>query len=685
MSALLEVEGLSITLPLAQGELNAVSDVSFTLNKGETLGIVGESGSGKSLSSLAVMGLLPKAAKVNATTLKFDGQNLLDMDEKSRAKLRGNRIAMIFQEPMTSLNPVYTIGRQMTEVLMLHKQVSLAEAKKRAIYLLGRVGITSAEHRLNQYPHELSGGLRQRVMIAMALMCEPDLIIADEPTTALDVTVQAQILLLLRELQQEFKMAMIFIAHDMGVVARVSDRVSVMYAGQIIETGGADALFRKPVHPYTQGLMESIPVPGQVQPGQPLGSIPGIVPSLTKKIDGCHFAGRCSHKIAACESGDIPLVSLSNTRGYRCILSQQEALLPKGTSSADLIEISGSTSAEYGSDIDYGSEPVLSVVEAECEFKVKQGMFSSPKPLRAVNNISLDLRKGEVLALVGESGCGKSTLAKIMLGLQQPTSGDIKINGKSLKHVELEELSRKIQPIFQDPYSSLNPRKTIGEIIRRPLVIHGIGNADEQKAMVDEMMEKVGLPKRFYHNYPNQLSGGQRQRVAVARALITKPEIVICDEPTSALDVSVQAQILNLLLELREEMGLTYLLITHDMAVVEHIATRVAIMYLGQIVEISDTKTLFENAKHPYSRVLLDSVLTPEAGMGVPDCHLVGSSYPNPINPPPGCKFHPRCEKAMDICKTQEPWVLKAGNQLVSCHLYDQNDSEAIIVRTGSD
>ncbi|WP_298719645.1 ABC transporter ATP-binding protein [uncultured Oceanisphaera sp.] len=683
MSALLEVDGLSITLPLAQGELNAVSDVSFTLNKGETLGIVGESGSGKSLSSLAVMGLLSKSAKVNAKSLRFDGQDLLDMDEKSRAKLRGNRIAMIFQEPMTSLNPVYSIGRQMTEVLMLHKKVSMAEARKRAIYLLGRVGITSAEHRLKQYPHELSGGLRQRVMIAMALMCEPDLIIADEPTTALDVTVQAQILLLLQELQQEFKMAIIFIAHDMGVVARVSDRVSVMYAGQIIETGKASEMFRNPVHPYTKGLMESIPVPGQIEPGQHLGSIPGMVPSLTTKILGCHFAGRCRYKKNACEAGDIPFVALSESRGYRCILPPEETQLLMGMPRGEQETGTGSGDLAYGEDIDHQSQPILSVVEAECEFRVKQAFFSPATPLRAVGNVSLDLRKGEVLALVGESGCGKSTLAKIMLGLQKPTAGDIRINGQSLKDVDLKELSRRVQPIFQDPYSSLNPRKTIGEIIRRPLVIHGIGDAEEQKTMVDDVMEKVGLPKRFYHNYPNQLSGGQRQRVAVARALITKPDIVICDEPTSALDVSVQAQILNLLLDLREEMGLTYLLITHDMAVVEHIATRVAIMYLGQIVEISDTKSLFKDAKHPYSRVLLDSVLTPEAELGVPGCHLVGSSYPNPINPPSGCKFHPRCEKAMGICKSQAPIEVRTGNQLVSCHLYAQTDPTSIIAKTG--
>ena len=667
MSALLDVQDLSVTLKLAEGEMTAVRDVSFTVNRGETLGIVGESGSGKSVSSMAIMGLLPKGTRTEATTLRFAGTDLLTASQDQMADLRGNKIAMIFQEPMTSLNPVYTIGRQMTELMQLHKGVSGSAARKRAVKLLEKVGITAAESRLSQYPHQLSGGLRQRVMIAMMLMNDPELIIADEPTTALDVTIQAQILNLLKDLQEELNIGLIIISHDMGVVARVSDKIAVMYAGQVIETGAVADVLRAPIHPYTQGLLESIPVPGQIDPGGELGSIPGLVPSLKTNFKGCRFANRCTRVHGACQNGAVALQNASHSQSYRCVLPLSE--LRDGTSS---LAVRKSGNDNYGSRIDMGAAPLLSAKAAECTFTIKQGMFSGAKPLRAVDNISLDLRKGEVVAVVGESGCGKSTLARMLLGLQDPTAGKITLGGKDIATLSNMEKSRKLQSIFQDPYSSLNPRRTIGEIIRRPLKLHGDGSLDEQRSKVAAIMERVGLPRNFYHNYPNQLSGGQRQRVAIARALILNPEIVICDEPTSALDVSVQAQILNLLLELRAEMGLTYLLITHDMAVVEHIATRVVVMYLGRVVEVADTRTLFADPKHPYTRALLKSVLTPEPGAGVPNVDL-GTAYPNPINPPSGCTFHPRCEFASDICKAKAPLLedLSLTHQS-ACHLLEK-------------
>lgn len=667
MSALLEVQDLSVTLKLAEGEMTAVRDVSFSVNRGETLGIVGESGSGKSVSSMAIMGLLPKGTRTEATTLRFGDTDLLAASEDQMANLRGNKIAMIFQEPMTSLNPVYTIGRQMTELMQLHKGVSGGEARKRAVELLEKVGITAAESRLSQYPHQLSGGLRQRVMIAMMLMNDPELIIADEPTTALDVTIQAQILNLLKDLQKELNIGLIIISHDMGVVARVSDKIAVMYAGQVIETGAVAEVLSAPVHPYTQGLLESIPVPGQIEPGGELGSIPGLVPSLKTNFSGCRFANRCTRAHEACQQGAVALQSASDSQAYRCVLPLAD--LRDGTSS--LAERKTGDDS-YGSGIDMGSKPLLSAKAAVCTFKVKQGMFSAAKPLRAVDNISLDLRKGEVVAVVGESGCGKSTLARMLLGLQDPTAGKITLEGKDIAQLSNMEKSRKLQSIFQDPYSSLNPRRTIGEIIRRPLKLHGVGSLAEQQGKVEAIMERVGLPRNFYHNYPNQFSGGQRQRVAIARALILNPEIVVCDEPTSALDVSVQAQILNLLLELRAELGLTYLLITHDMAVVEHIATRVVVMYLGRVVEVSDTRTLFADPKHPYTRALLKSVLTPEPDARVPNVDL-GTAYPNPINPPSGCTFHPRCEFASDICKAKVP-LLEALSPTheSACHMLEK-------------
>ena len=665
MKPLLEVEDLSVTLKLAEGDLTAVSEISLSVAKGETLGIVGESGSGKSISSLAVMDLLPKGTVRKAKTMRFGDLDLLSATPAQMADLRGNKIAMIFQEPMTSLNPVYTIGRQMTELMMLHKGVSKSLATDRAVELLEKVGITAARSRLSQYPHQLSGGLRQRVMIAMMLMCEPELIIADEPTTALDVTIQAQILNLLRNLQREMNMAMIIITHDLGVVARVSDKVSVMYAGQIVETGTVEQVFNQPVHPYTRGLLESIPVSGEIHPGEKLGSIPGLVPSLKTNFKGCRFANRCSKAFDACNNTLVELEELSPGLKSRCLLSEVDAR------EATEKEAKVRSDHVYGSRIDMTTSPVLSADNAECVFQIKPNMFSSSKPLRAVDNISIDLRRGEVVAVVGESGCGKSTLARMLLGLQVPTSGTISLDGKNISELSNVERSKRVQSIFQDPYSSLNPRRTIGEVIRRPLQLHGSGTAAEQKKQVEAIMERVGIPRRLYHNYPNQLSGGQRQRVAIARALILKPDIVVCDEPTSALDVSVQAQILNLLLELRSELRLTYLLITHDMAVVEHIATRVVVMYLGRVVEIADAKTLFENPRHPYTKALLSSVLTPEPDAEVPDIQL-GTAYPNPIDPPSGCTFHPRCPLATDMCKTTAPTLRNMGDgTTTACHLVE--------------
>jgi peptide/nickel transport system ATP-binding protein len=666
--ALLEVKDLSVTLKLAEGEMTAVRDVSFTVDRGETLGIVGESGSGKSVSSMAVMGLLPKGTRTEAACLRLGDTDLLTATEAQMAALRGNKIAMIFQEPMTSLNPVYTIGRQMTELMQLHKGVSGVQARARAVELLEKVGITAAKSRLSQYPHQLSGGLRQRVMIAMMLMNDPDLIIADEPTTALDVTIQAQILNLLKNLQKELNIGLIIISHDLGVVARVSDKIAVMYAGQVIEAGAVADVLKAPLHPYTQGLLESIPVPGQIEPGGELGSIPGLVPSLKTRFKGCRFANRCARAHDSCLQGPVALRQVGNGQAYRCVLPPDQ--LRDGTSSLAARRVGKGDS--YGAGIDTDAPPILSAEAAECVFSLRQGLFAGVRPLRAVDNISLDLRKGEVVAIVGESGCGKSTLARMLLGLQTPTGGSIKLGGQDIASLSNMERSRKVQSIFQDPYSSLNPRRTIGEIIRRPLVLHGVGTAAEQREKVEAIMERVGLPRNFYHNYPNQLSGGQRQRVAIARALILNPEIVVCDEPTSALDVSVQAQILNLLLELRAELGLTYLLITHDMAVVEHIATRVMVMYLGRIVEVADTRSLFSNPRHPYTRALLKSVLTPEPGAGVPDVAL-GTAYPNPINPPSGCTFHPRCEFARDICRAKVPLLEPLSpSHRAACHLLEK-------------
>ena len=665
---LLEVDNLHIEIPAAEGTLHPVRGVSFALDRGETLGIVGESGCGKSLTALALMALLPANARRNAGALRFGKDDLLALTEVEMARrIRGNRIAMIFQEPMTCLNPVYTIGRQLMEAMLLHRKVSRAEARARAISLLERVGIPAAGSRLKQYPHQLSGGQRQRVMIAMALMNEPELIIADEPTTALDVTIQAQILRLLVELQRELKMALILITHNLGIVARMADRVAVMYAGEFVEKGQTAELFAAPHHPYTAGLLASIPVPGKLSPGARLGSIRGMVPSLIGEIRGCAFANRCDFASEACREA-VPLRELGPDRAFRCVL---ESGAPQGRE-APLVKrpVVEATRAVHA------GGTLISAEGVRCVFQVRRGLFARPTPLTAVDDVRLGIARGEILGLVGESGCGKTTLAKILLGLQPVTAGQVRVNGQPLDGVDQKALARLVQPIFQDPYSSLNPRKTIGQIIRRPLDVHGRMERGGRERKVQDVMEMVGLPRRFVHSFPNQVSGGQRQRVAIARAIIMHPELIICDEPTSALDVSVQSQILNLLLDLRDEFGLTYLLITHDLAVVRHMASRIAVMYLGEIVEASSSEKLFSNPCHPYTRALLESVMTLSPGAGVPD-NRMGHSFPNPLEIPAGCRFHPRCPEVMPICRQYPPGAVQAGEAVVRCHLYSGAEAMA--------
>lgn len=658
MASILDIQDLSVDIPTDSSTLHAVRGISLELNRGETLGIVGESGSGKSMTALALMNLLPPAAKRQASCIDFDGSDLTHATERELAsKIRGQRIGMIFQEPMTSLNPVYSIGRQLKETMTLHRKVSDTEAENRAVYLLEKVGLPDPASRLKQYPHELSGGQRQRVMIAMALMNEPELLIADEPTTALDVTIQAQILHLLRELQQEFGMSMILITHDLGVVSRAADNIAVMYAGDIVETGKTGEVLENPRHPYTKGLLECVPgYKGQSQ--QRLGAIPGIVPAMTGDISGCAFASRCQRAAGVCRTTNPPTKKLHQGRYFVCHEPDVEG---RGLAA----ERPTASERTVTSNV-RGTEDILTVDHVSCTFSVRRGMFGKRKPLQALDDVSLTLKKGEVLALVGESGCGKTTLTRTIMGLQAPSTGSVTLNGQRIENLPPMDRARMIQPIFQDPYSSLNPRKTIGEIIAKPLFVHGIGSNQEQHQQVRKMMELVGLPSRVFNSYPDQLSGGQRQRAAIGRALILNPEVVICDEPTSALDVSVQAQILNLLLDLRDELDLTYLFVTHNLSVVQHMADRVAVMYLGEIVECGERDQVMSDPKHPYTHALMNSALSISPGESVPDPGLSGD-FPNPMNRPSGCPFHPRCPLADQQCREQAPGPELIDNTLVQC------------------
>ena len=591
--ALIEVNKLTVRLPVPAGWLYAVHEMSFSLNRGEALGIVGESGSGKSMTALALMRLLPRGAQVSTDALRLDGQDLTAMPDRAFAQnVQGTRIGMIFQEPMTSLNPVYTIGRQMTEASVRLGLLGQSAARKRAVELLDRVGIPDPAARMGQYPHQLSGGQRQRVMIAMALMLDPDLLIADEPTTALDVTVQAQIMDLLAGLRRETGMAMILISHDLAVVAQTTDRVAVMYGGELLEEGRAASVLAEPRHPYTGALLRAIPtIDG---PRQRLAAIPGIVEAQMAPPRACVFAPRCALAQPQCMTARPPRQTGTDGHWARCIL-------PDGARGK-----AAEARALPDAKADASGTPMIEAESITKIYHIKEGLFGPKKEIRAVDDVSLTVRRGETVALVGESGSGKSTLARIILGLTEASAGRVRLQGQDIAGMPDTQRARLVQPIFQDPYSSLNPRRTVDEIIARPLHLRGVG-AEDRMRRAQEMMEVVRLPVRLLHSYPLHLSGGQRQRVAIARAMVNRPEVLVCDEPTSALDVSVQAQILNLLADLQAEFGLTTLIITHDMAVVHQLAQRVVVLLQGRMVEEGPAAQVLGAPRDPYTRALLDA------------------------------------------------------------------------------
>ena len=669
---LLEVTNLQIAIPTEGGTIDAVRGISLAVAPGETLGVVGESGSGKTMLALAVLGLLPSAAQVTGS-VRLDGTELLTGSAADWQRVRGARVAMVFQDPMTALNPMYTVGWQVAECLRLHGRVDRATAWRRAVELIDSVGLPEPGQLARRFPHELSGGMRQRVVIAMAIANEPELLIADEPTTALDVTVQAQILDMLRSIRQQTGAAMILISHDLGVVAGVADRVLVMYAGQAVEVGAVDDVFAEPRMPYTAGLLASLPALDRRSDRLP--SIPGTPPSGVGYGAGCAFAPRCPITAEVCaEQPELITVGPGHVAACHFAASDRDFRLAAGTGAADDGAADGRAVDDGDGGRDGGSDVVLAVRNLTKHFRVRGAQFRSTATLQVVSGIDLDLRAGRCLALVGESGCGKSTLARLLLRLEEPTAGSITLNGRELTGLgdnELRSVRRQIQMVFQDPYSSLNPRLSVGEIVGEPLIVHKI---PDRAARIRELLASVGLDPASGVRFPGEFSGGQRQRIGIARALALEPQTIVLDEPVSALDVSIQASILNLLRDLQRTRNMAYLFIAHDLAVVRQVADDVAVMYLGVIVEQGAADLIYRRPAHPYTTALLSAVPIPDpARERGRQRILLKGEVPSPANPPSGCRFRTRCWKADERCAQETPplRVIDASHQ-VACH-YPEN------------
>ena len=668
--SLLRVRDLAIHI----GRARPVDGIGFDIAPGECYALLGESGCGKSMTALGLMRLLPPGARAVTGTVEFDGRELLALPESAMRDYRGgahNRpprssaglaappggadaasglpsggIGMIFQEPATSLNPVLSVGRQIVEALELHTGLRGTAARARAAELLDQVGVPDPQRRLDEFPFQLSGGLRQRAMIAIALAGGPRLLIADEPTTALDVTIQAQVLDLLDSLRRERGMALLLITHDLGVVARMADRVGVMYAGQLVEEASRAAFFARPAHPYSVRLFAALP--DTARRGGQLATIPGSVPPADTQYAGCRFVARCGEARAACGEAPPAWRDLGEGQRVRCVLERAPDV---GVDGGGIVAATATA-----------TQALLEVAGLEVHFPIRRGILQRQVgAVRAVDGVSLRLEAGRTLALVGESGCGKTTAGKAVLQLIRPTAGRVSLGGVELTTLparELRPLRAGMQMVFQDPFASLNPRLHVGEIIAEGMRALGT-DAGDPSLRVGGLLEQVGLDPAMAARYPHEFSGGQRQRIAIARALAVRPRLVVCDEPTSALDVSVQAQILNLLSGLQRELGLAYLFITHNIAVVDFLAHDVAVMYLGRIVERGSAEEVLRAPRHPYTQALLAAVPRID-GVGREVVRLAGD-MPSAAAPPAGCHFHPRCARAGEECRRDYPAERQAG------------------------
>ena len=746
MAPLLDIQDLHTEIRLRRATVHAIDGVSLSVAPGECLGIVGESGSGKTMTALSIMRLLPGGGEVTGGRIMVDGTDVARLSETGMEDVRGNLIGMIFQDPLTSLNPTMTIGDQIAESVRIHRGASHEEALARAVEVLGLVGMPRPAERVSQYPHQLSGGMRQRVMIAMALACEPKLLIADEPTTALDVTIQKQILELIDSLRRRLSMAVILVTHDLGVIAGTADRVAVMYAGRIVETAPTTTLFANPRHPYTEALFDALPERAAAAAEAGTGSgrlynIPGQPPDLTDPPRGCKFAARCRYRQDSCLETEPALTDAGGQHAYRCFFPVGRGVDP-GVEGAQDGGLAGQTVQEQIQDPRRGgpigaylrrrsiarpgevapagsgaSEAATTASPAEAGSALGPGADAGPRghgigraaerhaadlngkdllvvshlvknftvtagavmqrrigQVSAVADVSFKIPAGSTFGLVGESGCGKTTVGRLIVGLEKPSSGSLVLGGRDLASLsgrERRRQARLVQLMFQDSYASMDPRMRVATILREPMVIQRDGSRASQSKRVSMMLNEVGLPAAAAERYPHEFSGGQRQRLGLARALMLRPSMIVADEPVSALDVSIQAQILNLMLDLQRDYGLTYLFISHDLSVVRYMADVIGVMYLGKMVEVGPADSVYLAPVHPYTRGLIDTVPVADPALERAKEHQgVRGELPSAVAPPSGCRFRTRCPRAADLCAEKEPPLrpFTATGHLAACH-----------------
>ena len=667
---ILEINNLSVSFFTRHGEIPAVMDFSMTVHAGEAMGLVGESGCGKSTVALAIMRYLGGNGRITEGSIRFRGREMTEMTGAELRELRGSQISMIYQEPMASLNPAMRVGLQLMEVPLSHEYISIEEAKQRSMEMLEAVRLPDPERIFRSYPHQISGGQQQRIVIAMALLSQPTLLLLDEPTTALDVTVEAGIVELVRDLGREFGTSMLFVSHNLGLILESCDRITVMYSGEAVESGQIKNVFRKMRHPYTQGLLRSIPLPGTDKTARPLIPIPGQLPLPHERPQGCNFGPRCNHfQSGKCNVKKIPMISVNDSEHFSRCLRVSEIdwyAVPESSVQAEKMEM-GNT--------------ILAVHNLSKHYDVSaNALFASSKSgtVKANENISFEAKKGEIVAIVGESGCGKSTLAKILLGLEEASEGNAEFEGVDLAHSPVERRSVKtiahLQIVFQNPFDTLNPSHTIGNQIVRALEKFGVGKTpDERRELMLELLDLVKLPREFERRVPRQLSGGQKQRVGIARAFAGKPALVVADEPVSALDVSVQAAITELLTDIQREEQTTLLFISHDLSMVRYLADRVIVMYLGRIVEHGTADEVFSPPYHPYTEALLSAVPIPDPDIKKQHIILEGD-IPSALNPPSGCSFHTRCHRKIEgLCEIEiPPQKTLSSEHNILCHLSEE-------------